>query len=435
MVVYSKLLNFLKKYPKEDKHTHSIYGGQYGGAYTIPFDKNDEFYRLISKSLFREKDHLSIVEKVQKICRLVIDLDFKYKDKIKSRQYNDKVLQKIIHDIFSNLSTIFNLTDEQKVCWVMEKSSHLDAPQKNYESKDGIHLLFPYIIAENKTYLKLRELLVLSNYHEFIKEEGLIPPSNTMQEIVDHNIYKGGNWFIYGSGKPGEIIYELTKIYKLSNDTLINLPTDLYHENPEEIIKLNSVTHQEEITVGYTEYLTSKMSNGNLKKTLSMENVDSEVNPYIVNKTKAYDIEVAKKLTLILTQERASDYSEWIDVGYCLHSISNDLLPAWIAFSKKWPLYNDSSECEKQWEWFQKNNNKQYTIGSLHYWARHDNYDEYKGIIRESLSSLVHSSVGSSGSHADVANVIYHYFKDCFVCANIKDNTWFYFNEQNGGKW
>ena len=115
MVVYSKLLNFLKKYPKEDKHTHSIYGGQYGGAYTIPFDKNDEFYRLISKSLFREKDHLSIVEKVQKICRLVIDLDFKYKDKIKSRQYNDKVLQKIIHDVFSNLSTIFNLTDEQKV--------------------------------------------------------------------------------------------------------------------------------------------------------------------------------------------------------------------------------------------------------------------------------------------------------------------------------
>ena len=28
-----------------------------------------------------------------------------------------------------------------------------------------------------------------------------------------------------------------------------------------------------------------------------------------------------------------------------------------------------------------------------------------------------------------------YYFKDSFVCANIKDNTWYYFNERNGGKW
>ena len=36
---------------------------------------------------------------------------------------------------------------------------------------------------------------------------------------------------------------------------------------------------------------------------------------------------------------------------------------------------------------------------------------------------------------ADVANVIYHYYKNEFVCANIKDNTWYYFNNDMGGKW
>ena len=51
------------------------------------------------------------------------------------------------------------------------------------------------------------------------------------------------------------------------------------------------------------------------------------------------------------------------------------------------------------------------------------------------MSSLINKSVGSSGSHADVANVIYHYFKDCFVCAEIKTNSWYYFNELSGGKW
>ena len=42
-----------------------------------------------------------------------------------------------------------------------------------------------------------------------------------MDEIVDDSIYKGGNWFIYGSGKPKEDMkYNLTYIKKLSSDTL-----------------------------------------------------------------------------------------------------------------------------------------------------------------------------------------------------------------------
>ena len=120
-MVYKKLLKFLSKYPKQDKHTHTIYGSKDipGAAYTIPNEEMDEFYRLITKSIFKENDKISIVEKVQNICRLVIDLDFKYIDEISDRQYNDIILQKIIHDIFSNIMTIFELTDEQKVCWVM----------------------------------------------------------------------------------------------------------------------------------------------------------------------------------------------------------------------------------------------------------------------------------------------------------------------------
>ena len=108
-----------------------------------------------------------------------------------------------------------------------------------------------------------------------------------------------------------------------------------------------------------------------------------------------------------------------MEVGFCLHSINICLLSSWINFSKKWEQWENSKECEEQWEWFNRNNNKDYTIGSLHYWAKNDNPDEYKDIIRDSLSGLVHSSVGSSGSHADVANVIYHYFKDCHLFVPI----------------
>ena len=118
-----------------------------------------------------------------------------------------------------------------------------------------------------------------------------------------------------------------------------------------------------------------------------------------------------------------------------LNSISKDLLSSWIAFSKKWPLYNNSSECERQWDWFNKNNNHNYTIGSLIHFAKHDNYDKTELIRRNSVSTLIAKSVGSSGSHADVANVIYHYYKEEFVCDEIKNNSWYYFNKLNGGKW
>ena len=74
-----------------------------------------------------------------------------------------------------------------------------------------------------------------------------------MEEIVDDSIYKGGNWFCYGSGKPKEDMkYKLTYIKKVSSDTLINHAIDMYIDNPLEIIKNNSVANHKEINVVYT---------------------------------------------------------------------------------------------------------------------------------------------------------------------------------------
>ena len=97
-----ELINFLQKYPKTEngKHTHIIYAPSPGKSYTIPYDKVDELYRLLTKSLFTNGDKVSIVEKIQPVCRLVVDFDFKYKQKLSNRQYNDNILTKIIQNIF-----------------------------------------------------------------------------------------------------------------------------------------------------------------------------------------------------------------------------------------------------------------------------------------------------------------------------------------------
>ena len=274
-MVYSALTNFLEKNKKKEnnQHTHSQPGK---GSYTIDKDDLDEFYELIHTSIFQKKDKITIFEKIGEKCPLVIDLDFKYKEKINERQYNQNVLNKIIENIFQNIEVLYTISEEQKVCWIMEKEKCCNAPQKGYESKDGIHFLFPYIIAEKSTYLKLRELMLETDYKSIINDEGLIPPSNTMEEIIDDNIYKNGNWFIYGSGKEKENMrYELTTILKLSNHHLINISTELYLENPLEIIKMNSVSNRENINVEYTDVLNKRLKTNTLKNSSSMESVDS----------------------------------------------------------------------------------------------------------------------------------------------------------------
>ena len=50
-MIYDKLVDFLKQYPKtgNGKHTHTIYGGENGGSYTIPTDQLETFYKLVHR--------------------------------------------------------------------------------------------------------------------------------------------------------------------------------------------------------------------------------------------------------------------------------------------------------------------------------------------------------------------------------------------------
>ena len=443
-MVDQKLSSFLEKNRKDKNktYTHTIYSDTTNikGSYTIDNDKLEEFYTLVHKSIFKKKDKFTLVEKIQQICPFIVDLDLKFKEDLKERQYNDIILNKIINDTFSKMDDVYTMSNDQKVCWIMEKDKIKAIEGKDYKSKDGIHLLFPYIIADKKAHRILRNHMIESNYHKYFEDEGKVPPMNSMEEIIDECIYKSGNWMVYGCGKPNDqLIYKLTKIYKLTSSGLLNLPIDTYEDDPLEIINCNSVAKHKNINVEYTEDVDNRLKNKPLKTSSSMESIEAiEINPAVISTSQKHDLETAKKLTMILSTQRASNFDDWKDVGFCLHSISHDLLQTWIAFSKKWSMWSDSSECERQWQWFNSNNHKKITIGSLHYWAKEDNFEAYREIIKESLENFVRLSIKgdkATGPHADVANVIYHYFKDCFVCADLKENLWYYFNEKKGGKW
>ena len=122
----------------------------------------------------------------------------------------------------------------------------------------------------------LRDLMVTSDYHSYFTEEGKIAPMNSMDQIIDECIYKGGNWMIYGCGKPNDdMIYKLTKIYRRNGINLSNIPIDTYESEPLEIINLNSVAKHTEPSVKYTEETENRLKNKPIKNSSSMEHIDA----------------------------------------------------------------------------------------------------------------------------------------------------------------
>lgn len=137
------------------------------------------------------------------------------------------------------------------------------------------------------------------------------------------------------------------------------------------------------------------------------------------------NVDLIKGLMDCLSDERADDYSDWLNVGFCLYNINPNTLDLWIAFSKKSDKYKEG-ECEKLWNTMSK---KGVSIGSLKYWAKLDNPEQYKKVINESLENIINDVIGSDGSHFDIACFTAKLMTDKVVYDG-KMNMWFYVDEK-----
>ena len=439
-----KLLDLLKKYPRNgnDTVTHTIIGK---GSYTLPIDETSKLYKLINKALKNNIPVPSILERIGPISPLIIDIDLKYKDKFTERQYTNDYLKKLYIFICDKLKLLFSTDDINKLqMWVLEKDNILPAPQNGYESKDGIHLLFPQLISNTKNYTQLIDLIQSSSeeYNKIVEETCINPSSNDLKCIFDSSPYKNGNWYIYGCGKDGEKSnYKLTNIFTINeNNEISELSIDNYINNPIEIIKKQSMILNTDISVEYIgeqkdEQVFKANSNYSIVNTMNLyefENVDNS------NRLKKEDRGFLTGLVNLLSVDRANDYDSWIKTGFCIHSLSRTKFgyDLWIKFSKKSNKF-DFNSCNTQWQYMDRTANDDMTIGSMIYWANKDNPEEYQKLRRDSLDQKILKSIKkdkSCGAHADVVDVIHKYYRSEFVCAGLKENSWYYFSS-DFGKW
>ena len=162
------------------------------------------------------------------------------------------------------------------------------------------------------------------------------------------------------------------------------------------------------------------------------ENIDNK------NRIVDNDRNFIEGLIKLISVERADDYNEWINMGYNIHSLSRTEFGynLWIKFSKKSNKF-DKNVCDKQWTYMDRTAKDNVTLGSLIYKAKHDNPEGYENLRRDTLEKFVRKTIlkeKSCGSHTDVAELVGKYYRDEFVCADLKEESWYYFSPELG-KW
>jgi P4 family phage/plasmid primase-like protien len=89
--------------------------------------------------------------------------------------------------------------------------------------------------------------------------------------------------------------------------------------------------------------------------------------------TTAADRTLALSALAGLKKERADEYTPWVEVGMCLHSVADDdeMLEAWTHWSEHSEKYRDG-DCSSKWLTFKRDGLK--TLGSLIHWAEQDGW-------------------------------------------------------------
>ncbi len=183
----------------------------YGGAYN--FGSNESaFYDAVYQEVVIEGKPEFLTEKQRPNGTFVVDLDFRYKPEITTRQYTADDIDTIICNFLEEIKEVF-IIDASFTIYVMEKPTVNCLSDK---TKDGVHLLFTFD-ADNEAKLEVRKRVIKKQL------DCLDGITNSLDDVYDISIFKGTtNWMVYGCRKPNHDVYRVVKAYDCILDPLDN---------------------------------------------------------------------------------------------------------------------------------------------------------------------------------------------------------------------
>ena len=450
--IKNQLNAFLKKYSvdKGSPYTHTRIPDKslniFGGKYFIPKEKCNEFYKIYTESVITQNNMEFLTEKQNDIGPVMIDLDFRYDVSVETRQHKQSEILDIIELYITKIKEIINVGDVDIPVYVFEKD---EVNCLDTVTKDGIHIVFG-ISSDVKTKYLIRRS-VLDGISDILED---LPLTNSYEDVIDKGVCLGDtNWQVYGSCKPGNDRYklkysfiskgtsELTKITVSEKDISFhkNISAQYgeyktYEINQEwkELYETTTIKRAKKSSGGAKIKL---MSNGKFPTT--KEELDSKIEIFLsqldTDIENNYNIREIHDYAMCLSSEYFDPEPMWVKVGWGLHNTSDSLFYTWMLFSSKSKKFDYKMIPSFYDIWVNMTTDREVNItaGSIIYWARLSNLEEFEKIQENTVKHCMDKTLNGATEY-DIAYLMHKIFKDKYKCASIKHKSWFEFNDH---KW
>ena len=438
----------------------------FGGSYIIPAEDLALFYKLYYEHVFIKKKPEYLTER--QLCNghgpIAIDLDFRYKYDVETRQHTKSHVQDLINVVYLETLKEFFLFEPNKPfsVFVMEKPLVNRLADKSL-TKDGIHIII-CIQMDNIMQLMLRDKVLAK-----IEEIWELPLINDWPAVLDEGISKGTtNWQLFGSQKPGNLAYELTQHYIITYDDsdgefmmderkvadfdmAKNFPllSVQYSEHPSFEVNPKIKAEFEKRLAGGTKL--KKHSSKTKLKLLLDDDDEPEENSNMIALEDIKNQEILKRaVENMLSSLTANEYNireihEYTQVlpekyyepgsheknravAFALKHTDDRLFYSWVMLRSKASDFDYDSipDLYNKWKKYFKDRPDGVTYRSIMYWAKQDAYEDYMKVKKTTCSHFIRLTI-SSPTEYDFALALYYMFKDKFICSSISNNKWYVF--------
>lgn len=400
-----KYLN--KKYGKgTEEYTHTSFNG---GKWNIPITEIQELHKEIIKRTERGEE-CNIIERIIKNSKnkiIMMDLDFRF-NKHKKTNITEEIERNVVRLVIDSIKEIMEIGEEKYTIFVMEKEGAKEIKNKEYVSKEGMHIIIPDVKVGYEEQYRIREEMI-RRWEEYVRIENEI---QRPEQIIDKAVIEKNGWILYKCSKKGEKPYKIKTVYDNENNEQEYEGEDI---DIIDILSYNYTENDETIKI-----LKGKRREEKKEKIEKPKIIKKKENTMEITREK----EEVRRLIKMINTNRADDYEEWTNMCWILRSISDDeeMYKIFTEFSKKSKKY-DEGECEKLWKTNKGKDKK--TIASLHWLAKKDNNTEYNK--NRTLEEYINYSL--SGTTYDIANVMYQKYKEQYVCTSANGKEWFEFRD------
>lgn len=175
-----------------------------GGKYFVPDDAHDEWLCTYAKQLQSLDSNLYMIERRTPVFRMYFDLDMIQPDAVERSEV--LALARLCCDVFRQYFPELPSTANVFTCYVlsappMARKGWPSTAATEMATKTGFHLIWPFLLVNQRQSLYLREGCVFAAKERFGERQ---PPSNPFADVIDETVLLANGLRMVGSDKASK---------------------------------------------------------------------------------------------------------------------------------------------------------------------------------------------------------------------------------------